>query len=178
MNTIKFILVVSMVLLASNLIYPLVVNGQEYNQTTLPLSRIIQLEDYCTISEIGVGDDYQPNATVILKNEFTCKELVNYRLSTLVNSSIVFQDSNQIVINLPKNITELNQSIEHRTWRKKPLFRGGKIMEFRLGRSIATIVPFQVTKKIVEQKDKIPFKMIILISLVILIIKIVVIALF
>lgn len=51
-------------------------------------------------------------------------------------------------------------------------------MEFRLGRSIATIVPFQVTKKIVEQKDKIPFKMIILISLVILIIKIVVIALF
>ncbi|MDW0247381.1 MAG: hypothetical protein QOB17_08180 [Nitrososphaeraceae archaeon] len=53
-----------------------------------------------------------------------------------------------------------------------------KMTEYRLGRSIATIVPFQVTKKIVEQKDKIPFKMVILISLVILIIKIVVIALF
>ncbi|MDW0169625.1 MAG: hypothetical protein QOK79_08800 [Nitrososphaeraceae archaeon] len=53
-----------------------------------------------------------------------------------------------------------------------------KMTEYRLDRSIATIVPFQVTKKIVEQKDKIPFKMMILISLVILIIKIVVIALF
>ena len=50
--------------------------------------------------------------------------------------------------------------------------------DYNLGRSIPQIVPFQVTKQIVDQKDKIPFKMIILISLVILIIKIVVIALF
>lgn len=56
----------------------------------------------------------------------SCKELVNYRLSTLVNSSIVFQDSNQIVINLPKNITELNQSIEHRTGEKNHYLEGVK----------------------------------------------------
>lgn len=53
-------------------------------------------------------------------------------------------------------------------------------LKFKLGRSIAQIVPFHVRKQIVEleQKDKIPFKIIILVSLVILIIKIVVIALF
>jgi hypothetical protein len=50
--------------------------------------------------------------------------------------------------------------------------------KFKLRRSIAQIVPFQVTKQIVEQKDKIPFKVIMAVSLAILIIKIVVVALF
>lgn len=39
-----------------------------------------------------------------------------------------------------------------------------KMTEYKLGRSIAQIVPFQVTKQIVEQKDKIPFKVIIAVS--------------
>jgi hypothetical protein len=38
---------------------------------------------------------------------------------------------------------------------------------FKLGRSIPLIVPFQAKKQIVEQRDKIPFKVIILISLAI-----------
>lgn len=49
---------------------------------------------------------------------------------------------------------------------------------YNLGRSIAQIVPFQVTKQIVEQKDKIPFKVIMAVSLAVLVINIVVIALF
>jgi hypothetical protein len=49
---------------------------------------------------------------------------------------------------------------------------------FKLGRSIAQLVPFQVTKQILERKEKIAFKIIMAASLAILIIKIVVIALF
>jgi hypothetical protein len=40
--------------------------------------------------------------------------------------------------------------------------------EYGLGKSIAQIVPLQVTKQIVEQKDKIPFKVIIAVSLAVL----------
>lgn len=62
-----------------------------------------EIQDYCITEMFGVGDDSQPTATILVKNEYLCKPLVTWYM-TYVNSSILSEDNQQVVIELYKDL--------------------------------------------------------------------------
>ena len=62
-----------------------------------------EIQDYCITERFGVGDDSQPTATILIKNESLCKPLVTWYM-TYVNSSIVSEENQKIIIEVYKDL--------------------------------------------------------------------------